>query len=48
MGTLLIVSPRPVGEAGGSGAARRVPIVLGAGVILYILVTKYVLGLTGR
>lgn len=47
MGALLIVSPWLFGFADEGGAARWVPIVLGAGVILYSLVTKYELGLAG-
>lgn len=47
MGALLIVSPWLFGFADEGGAARWIPIVLGAGVILYSLLTKYELGLAG-
>ena len=44
MGALLIVSPWLFGFAD-EGAARWIPIILGAGVILYSLVTDYELAI---
>ena len=47
MGLLLIAAPWIFGFADEGNAARLVPAVLGAGVILYSLVTRYELGLAG-
>lgn len=47
MGALLIVAPWLFGFADEGGAGRWVPVVLGAGVILDSLVTRYELGLAG-
>lgn len=44
MGLLLIVAPWIFGFANG-GAAQWVPIILGAGAILYSLMTNYELGI---
>lgn len=44
MGALLIVSPWLFGFADDGDAARWIPVVLGAGAILYSLFTDYELG----
>jgi hypothetical protein len=46
MGLVLIVAPFVLGFADG-GAEQWVPILLGAGTILYSLITDYELGLAG-
>jgi hypothetical protein len=45
MGALLLVSPWLFGFADESGVARWLPFVLGAGVIVYSLLTRYELTL---
>lgn len=45
MGLLLIASPWIFGFADEDGAARLIPGILGAGVIVYSLLTRYELGL---
>jgi hypothetical protein len=46
VGIVLILAPWLLGFADG-GAAQWVPVILGAGVILYSLVTDYELGVRG-
>ncbi|HEY8597614.1 MAG TPA: SPW repeat protein [Thermomicrobiales bacterium] len=46
MGVLLIVSPWLFGFADEGGVARWLPFVLGAGVIVYSLLTRYELALS--
>ena len=45
MGALLLVAPWLFGFADEGGAARWVPVALGAGVIVYSLLTRYELGI---